>query len=112
MSLSVARLTLLFIFPLSVLVTAQAPSADQQKAPAGKGIIRGVVTAADTGRPLLRAEVRMQSLGLTPPESRAVLTDEKGRFEATALRAGRYTISAAKAGYVTLSHGQIRAREG
>lgn len=93
---------------------AQPPARDEATtpaAPAGKGIIRGVVSAADTGRPILRAEVRVQSVGLTPPESRSVLTDEKGRFEATALRAGRYTLSAAKPGYLTLAYGQVRARE-
>lgn len=103
---------LLALLPMVLL--AQAPARDAAlppAAPAGKGIIRGVVTAADTGRPILRAEVRLQSVGLTPPESRAILTDEKGRFEATALRAGRYALSAAKPGYLTLAYGQLRARE-
>src|SRR5262245_40841180 len=89
---------------------AGAPAQDPA-APAGKGIIRGVVTAADTGRPIQRAEIRLSSSGLVPPDSRTVLTDEKGRFEATALRAGRYTVSASKPGYLNLAYGQMRPRE-
>jgi hypothetical protein len=109
MSKLVARHTMLLALLLPVVITAQAPAPSPP--PAGKGIIRGMVTAADTGRPVVRAEVRISSIGLTPPESRVALTDEKGRFEATALRGGRYMLSAAKAGYLTLSYGQVRARQ-
>lgn len=109
MSKPVARHVLLIALCLPVAIAAQGPAPNP--APAGKGIIRGVVTAADSGRPILRAEIRLQSVNLTPPESRAILTDEKGRFEATGLRAGRYGLSAAKSGYLTLAYGQVRARE-
>src|SRR5687767_5722441 len=115
MSLRFAQRVVFLVLSLPTAVLAQAPVRDAAPAPnatpAGKGVIRGAVTAADTGRPLLRAEVRIQSVGMTPPDSRAVLTDEKGRFEATALKAGRYTLSASKPGYLTLAYGQVRARE-
>ena len=114
MSQPITRHALLIALLLPVAVIAQVPPRDgaqaQNTVPAGKGIIRGTVTAADTGRPILRAEVRISSTGLLPPDSRVVLTDEKGRFEATALRAGRYGVTASKAGYLNLSYGQIRAR--
>ena len=112
------RLVFAAILFASALAHAQAPVTQAlpgdpttPAAPSAKGIIRGIVTAADTGRPIWRAAVRLQSTGLTSPESRVVLTDEKGRFEATALRAGHYTLTAAKPGYLTLAYGQVRARE-
>ncbi len=46
-----------------------------------------------------------------PPVSRSVYTDEKGRYEVSGLRAGRYGVSVTKSGYLTLAHGQVRARE-
>ena len=109
MSKPVARYALLLALSLPIAIIAQAPA--PKPAPAGKGIIRGAVTAADTGRPIVRAEVRLSSAGLTPPESRVVYTDDKGRFEATALRAARYGLSASKPGYLDLSYGQTRPRE-
>jgi protocatechuate 3,4-dioxygenase beta subunit len=109
MSKPLARHALLVVLSVPGILIAQAPTTTP--APAGKGIIRGAVTAADTGRPIHRAEVRISSVGLVPPDSRVALTDEKGRFEATALRGGRYTLSAAKTGYLTLSYGQVRARQ-
>ena len=76
---------------------------------AGLAVIQGTVIAADTGRPLRRALVRISGGGLREPV--AVATDEDGRYRMTRLAAGRYTMSASKAGYLTLSFGQRRARE-
>ena len=109
MRLYVAVVLLVLIAPIAAQQTAGLPS--PAAATAGKGVIRGVVNAADTGRPIHRAEVRIQSVGITPPESRSILTDEKGRYEATGLTAARYSLSASKPGYMTLAYGQLRARE-
>jgi protocatechuate 3,4-dioxygenase beta subunit len=71
-----------------------------------KGRIAGRVAAADTGRPVRRARVFLS--GITVPGGRGVLTDDEGRFELTELPEGRYTLSAGKAGFVSLSYGQRR----
>ena len=101
------------LLALMTPVSAQQPpgSSSQPPAPAGRGVIRGVVNAADTGRPIQRATVRLLGAEGPPVESRSVITDEKGRYEIAGLQAGRYTLSAVKTGYLTLAYGQIRARE-
>jgi protocatechuate 3,4-dioxygenase beta subunit len=75
----------------------------------GTAGLAGRILAADTGAPLRRAQVT-----LTATEGRlrrATFTDAEGAYAFTDLPAGRYTISATKAGYVTLQYGQRRAFE-
>lgn len=72
--------------------------------PGAIGVLRGVVTAADTGGPLRRARVTLNAPGLR--ESRAATTDVDGRWEFKNLPAGRFTLSAGKPQYVTLEYGQ------
>lgn len=70
----------------------------------GTASIRGLVTSADTNSPVRRAQVRA-----TSPDSRSArlsTTDADGRFELRDLPAGRWTISAAKGGFVTQQFGQ------
>src|SRR5262249_45495694 len=76
----------------------------QQKS--GTSRIRGRVIAADTGAPLRRAAVRVNSQDLR--EGRSTMTDADGRFEFVELPAGRYSVSASKTSYVGLSYGQTR----
>lgn len=78
-------------------------------APRGTAVIRGQIVAADTGAPIRRAQVRVSSPEAR--ESRAAATDAQGRFEVKELPAGRYTINASKAGFVTLQYGQRRPSE-
>ena len=83
---------------------------DQAAAPAtGTAKIRGVVLASDDGRPLRRATVRVTAPELREP--RSVETDFSGRYEITDLPAGRFTVTASKAGFVAISHGQTRPNE-
>jgi protocatechuate 3,4-dioxygenase beta subunit len=72
------------------------------------GLIRGRVTAADTGAPLVRAQVRM-----IPRPGRDVLvtTDLQGRYELHDIRAGRYRVFASRNGYVGLEYGQRQRLE-
>jgi hypothetical protein len=77
--------------------------------PPGTSVLRGQVIAADTGSPIRRAQVRVASLDAR--ESRVIATDAQGRFEIGQLPAGRYTMTASKAGFVTLQYGQRRASE-
>jgi hypothetical protein len=70
----------------------------------GTASIRGLVTSADTNSPVRRAQVRA-----TSPETRSArlsTTDADGRFELRDLPAGRWTITAAKGGFVTQQFGQ------
>jgi len=81
-------------------------SGDQE---AGTAIIRGRVVTADSGTPVRRAQVRAQSAELRA--NRLVNTDAQGRFEFKDLPAGRWNLTASKAGFMTLRFGQRRAFE-
>jgi len=74
--------------------------------PKGTGVLKGSVTAAGTGAPVRRAQVRAMSMegrggGVTS-------TDAEGRFEIKELPAGRYMLTANKGGFVMGSYGQRR----
>lgn len=76
---------------------------------AGTAVIRGRVVSADSGTPIRRAQVRAQSGELRA--NRLVSTDAQGRFEFKDLPAGRWNLTASKAGYMTLRYGQKRSFE-
>jgi hypothetical protein len=76
---------------------------------AGSAIIRGRVVSSDAGTPVRRAQVRAQAGEIRA--NRLVSTDAQGRFELKDLPAGRWTLTASKAGYMTLRFGQNRAFE-
>jgi hypothetical protein len=78
-------------------------------APRGTSVLRGQIVAADTGAPIRRAQVRVTSPDAR--EGRVSTTDQQGRFEFKELPAGRYTMTASKAGFVTLQYGQRRPSE-
>ena len=73
-------------------------------------MIRGRVTAADTGRPLRRVRITVSAPELSEP--RNVSSNPQGVYEVRDLPAGRYTVSATRTGYLTMRHGQRRPREG
>lgn len=72
-------------------------------------MIRGQILAADNGAPIRRAQVRINAAEVR--ESRVATTDAQGHFEIKELPAGRYTMTASKAGFVTLQYGQRRPSE-
>ncbi len=85
------------------------PPRDARVQATGTAIIRGRIVTADTGSPIRRAQVRAFSNDTRG--SRLASTDGDGRFEFRDLPAGRWELSASKAGFVTLRFGQRRPFE-
>ena len=77
--------------------------------PTGTGVIRGRVTAQDTGAPVRRAQVRGTAGGAG--FARLATTDTDGRFELRDLPAGQWSLQASKPGFVTQRLGQRRPFE-
>jgi hypothetical protein len=82
---------------------AQAPATKAAPADAETVTIVGRVTMTDTGAPVRRARVWVDLRGNTLGN---VLTDEHGRYILKDLPHGRYRVSASKAPFVTMKHGQ------
>jgi hypothetical protein len=80
--------------------------AQQQQQTVGTGSISGVVVTEGAGTPVRRARVTLS--GAEIRSSRSVVTNEDGQFGFVALPAGRYTMTASKAGYVNLTYGAKR----
>jgi protocatechuate 3,4-dioxygenase beta subunit len=76
--------------------------------------VRGRVLSAETKGGLRRAQVSLTRVDAAQPGQqlrRVTTTDADGRFQFAELPAGRFTITADKAGYVTLQYGQRRPFE-
>jgi hypothetical protein len=80
---------------------------DVGEAPVGTAVIAGYVVAEGAGTPVRRARVSLSGAGLRG--GRSTTTTDDGRFSFTALPAGRYTMTASKAGYVDIAYGAKRA---
>jgi len=93
---------------IALLAIGQPPATDVDKP--GTATLRGHVLAADTGRPLRKAQVRIVAGEIR--ENRVATTDDGGRYEFKEVKAGRYTINATKNSYISLSYGQTRPLEG
>jgi len=105
----------LIVLPITAMTVLSAQIAppqpppqpqSQTPAPPGTSTLRGHVFAADTGQPLRKAQVRMIAGEIR--ENRMATTSESGLYEFKDVRAGRYTISASKGSYVSVSYGQQR----
>lgn len=81
---------------------------DGAAGPAGTATIRGRIVAAATGQPLHRVRITLNGALANPPTT---VTDTDGVYELTDVPAGSYTVSAARAGFLTLQFGQRRPRE-
>jgi protocatechuate 3,4-dioxygenase beta subunit len=94
---------------LAFTLNAGAQVRDPRVLPDVKGtaVIKGRVVAADGNRPLRRVQIRAAGVG----RDRTTSTDEDGQYELVDLPAGRYTLSAVRAGFLTLVYGQRRPRE-
>ena len=85
------------------------PPRDNEQSPTGTAKISGRVVAADTGSPIRRAQININSRDAN--FNRNVATDSEGRYEFTGLSDGRYRLFVSKAGYVALEYGQARPFE-
>jgi hypothetical protein len=95
--------------PIGAQGRGSFPPRDARVQATGTAIIRGRIVTADTGSPIRRAQVRAFSNDTRG--SRLASTDGDGRFEFRDLPAGRWELSASKAGFVTLRFGQRRPFE-
>jgi len=89
-------------------MTAQSPARDTGASRAeGSAIVSGIVVSdARAGQPVRRAIVTIRGSGLAP--SRSAITDDEGRFAFTELPKGRFTLTAARSGYLTSEYGARR----
>jgi hypothetical protein len=94
---------------LAPSLSAQTARTAPSRETAATGVIRGRITAADTGRPLRRSQVTVTAPELGTP--RRTNTSLDGRYEFRDLPAGRYTISVIRSGYLSLRYGQRRPLE-
>jgi hypothetical protein len=85
------------------------PPARDTIAQKGTASVKGKVVAGDTGKALRRVQVSISSPDLT--ESRSISSTAQGVFEFKELPAGRYTITASRAGFLTVQVGQRRVGE-
>ena len=100
--------TLALVLALGGTVPDQQPAREGRSAPAsGTAVISGRVVSADAEpKPVRRARVMLNSSDREV--GRTAITDDAGMFSFTALPAARYSLSAMKAGFVTVSYGEKR----
>jgi carboxypeptidase family protein len=78
----------------------------QQQTTVGTGTISGAVVTEGAGTPVRRARVTLTGGEIRTP--RSVVTNDDGQFGFVALPAGRYTMTASKAGFVNITYGAKR----
>jgi hypothetical protein len=104
---------------LTVLITATAaaqqaaaPPRDTARTPStGTAVIRGTVMDGDSGRPLRRAQVSLDGIGLGAEGRRATSTGADGTYVFRDLPAARYRVRVTRSGYLQLEYGQRRPNE-
>jgi hypothetical protein len=95
-----------FATTLLIAGSILAQSSPDIRPNAPPGSISGTVVSASTGEPLRKASVSVtRSPGV--PDLPTAVTDVQGRFSLTGLRAGRYTVSVDRFGYLSPSRAEI-----
>ena len=93
--------------PAAAQVTPPRDARPLSQTPAvGTAVVSGTVTLAGSMQPARRVRVNLSGAELRG--GRSVITDDQGQFSFTALPPGRYNLSAAKPGHVSVTYGQIR----
>src|SRR5688572_24986899 len=91
---------------VAIATSSQQPIVPRRDAAPGRAApatVRGRVTSADIRQSLHRVRITLDGAGQNAPTS---VTDTRGQFELTNVPAGSYTITATRAGYLTLQYGQ------
>ena len=86
-----------------LVVLATVAIGGQESSTASLG---GVVVSPASGTPIRRATVTLSGIGAAGV--RVAVTDDQGRFAFGGLPAGRFTLTAARVGYVTTAYGTTR----
>lgn len=97
---------------IGLAAKAQGQTPPPAAAPAKPGTLTGRITAADTGKPLRRAQILIVPVSRTtnvPPI--AASTNSRGQYEAKNVPAGSYSVNVSRSGYVRLQYGQTRPTE-
>jgi uncharacterized protein (DUF2141 family) len=102
----ISRYWIVALAALSVAPSLAARAFDRQTAAASAQLSGIVVTTEMPPQPVRRAIVSLS--GGERALGHHTITDDEGRFELTALPAGRYTLSAARPTYVTIAYGASR----
>jgi Carboxypeptidase regulatory-like domain len=99
-------LTALCLFAAAAFTPAQTPSIPQAATPSGRGYkIAGTVVSKLDGHPLPRARITLRD-AKAPQKFESLVTSEDGKFEFTAVPAGKYELHGAKRGYISASYDQ------
>jgi hypothetical protein len=97
-----------FLFILCLSLEQTQPPRDVPRAQAATATIRGHITSAASGQPLHRVRITLNGAAQNPPTD---VSDTRGEFEITDVPPGSYTLTATRAGYLTVQYGQKRPRE-
>ena len=97
--------TMLFLF-LLLPALLQKPTTEK----AATAIIRGKVTAADTGAAVKRAQITLRPT-IRPLEAVTIMADAEGVYEVKNLEAGTYQATCSKTGYVPMGYKAKRATD-
>ena len=94
------------LIALVTTLSAEMPMEGHQRGSLSGGISGIVVTNDAMPQPVRRAIVTLSGGELT--SGRSAITNDEGRFELIGLAPGQFSLSAARAGYVTIPHGATR----
>jgi hypothetical protein len=93
--------------PTTVTTTPSIAAPSKPTAPPdAPAIVHGQVVAAETGKPLYRARVRLDGFGNSMSVGRQAMTSRDGRYRFENLAPGQYWIRTSAAAYVELQAGQ------
>jgi carboxypeptidase family protein len=99
------RVTALCLFAAPALTPAQTPATPPQAISNSNYSIAGIVVSKLDGHPLARARITARD-AKDPEKFASVVTAEDGKFEFTAVPAGKYDLHGAKRGFIQASYDQ------
>src|SRR5579864_1083551 len=102
---TICRVTTLCLFGAPAFTAAQTPAMPQPATSGGNYRIAGTVVSKLDGHPLSRARITARD-AKDPQKFASVVTGEDGKFEFTAVPAGKYDLSGAKRGFIAAAYDQ------